>query len=174
MLTGTLSGDKKIAIAAGATVTLDNVNITLSGGNYAGITPLGDATIILKGENVVKSAYYQYPAVYAAVGCTLTIDGEGSLDAASNGGWACGIGAGYQLDAGNIVINGGTVTATGGVYAAGIGSAYKSSVGEIRINDTVTKVTAIKGSDTSYSIGSGREGKRGNIYIAGEFQSSIL
>lgn len=173
VLTGTLSGDKKIAIAAGATVTLDNVNITLSGGNYAGITPLGDATIILKGENVVKSAYYQYPAVYAAVGCTLTIDGEGSLDAASNGGWACGIGAGYQLDAGNIVINGGTVTATGGVYAAGIGSAYKSSVGDIRINDTVTKVTAIKGRDTSYSIGSGKGGNRGNIYIAGKSRSSI-
>ena len=164
VLTGTLSDDKKIMIAEGATVKLNNVNIALSGGNYAGITPLGDATIILSGTNTVSAGYYMYLAIYAAEGYTLTIDGDGSLEAASNG-WAAGIGGGYQLNAGNIVISGGTITATGGNSAAGIGSAFGSTVGDIWLKTTVTKVTAIKGKSSPSSIGKGDEGHYGGIYI---------
>lgn len=55
VLTGTLVGNKKITVANGATVTLRDVNITsLDNAEYAGITLLGSATIILKGNNIVK------------------------------------------------------------------------------------------------------------------------
>ena len=53
------------------------------------------------------------------------------------------------------MIEGGNITATAGDYAAGIGSGLRSSCGDITIQNTVTKVTANKGSDAPYSIGIG-------------------
>ena len=56
-ITGTLGAKVKISIADGAAVTLRNADI--NGENWescswAGITCMGDATIILKGTNTVK------------------------------------------------------------------------------------------------------------------------
>ena len=157
VLTGILSGDKQITIADGATVTLKDVNITCLSNNeetanFAGITPLGDATIMLEGANTVKGGYEDYPGIYVPENTTLTIDGTGSLDASSNG-YGCGIGGGFDMAAGNIVINGGTIIANGGDDAAGIGSgAYESSCGDITINGGT--VTATGGGDGA-GIGSG-------------------
>ena len=94
VLTGTLDGKKqpyKITIADGATVTLDGVTIngvSSSDVKWAGITCLGDATIILKdgSKNTVKGFYEDYPGIQAGpTGKTLVIKGEdqgtGSLDA---------------------------------------------------------------------------------------------
>ena len=56
-LTGTLTANVMISIADGATVTLDGATINgekSSSYHWAGITCLGDATIILTGENTVK------------------------------------------------------------------------------------------------------------------------
>ena len=183
---GTLSGNHKISIARGATVTLRNANITSlnSDAYYAGITLQGDATIILEGTNTLKGGAERYPGIYVTEGQTLTIDGTGSLYASSERK-GCGIGGGYWKDAGNITINGGTITAVGGEEAAGIGAGrigdcgnitinggtitakggikaagigggnYKSNCGNITINNTVTKVTATKGEGAPYSIGVG-------------------
>ena len=166
-VTGTLKGNYKISIAAGATVTLRNVNITSLSNNqnarYAGITPFGDATIILEGENTVKGGSDNYPGVYAATNATLTVDGTGSLDASSNG-YACGIGGGKNVAAGNIVINGGTITATGGYNASGIGSGFRASCGDI----TITGGTVIaNGGYNSAGIGSGFYASCGAINITG-------
>jgi hypothetical protein len=115
----------KISIADGATVILHNVNINGSGtwtsGNYAGITCEGDATIILSGTNTVKGFYENYPGIYVPENKTVTIQGTGSLTASSNG-WGAGIGGGYRLSSGNVLIKSGTIVATGGHCAAGIGS----------------------------------------------------
>ena len=196
VLTGVLSGDKKISIADGATITLRDANITLSSSaQYAGITPLGDAKIVLDGTNTVKGGYEDYPGVFVPVGKTLTIDGTGSLNASSNG-YGCGIGGGFNIAAGNIVINGGTIIATGGELAAGIGSGRKSSCGNITITggtvtatggkyaagigsgavagascgnitiaNTVTSVTATKGGSAPNSIGAGYSGTCGTVTI---------
>ena len=197
VLTGVLSGDKKISIADGATVTLKDANITClsSSAQYAGITPLGDAKIVLDGTNTVKGGYEDYPGVFVPVGKTLTIDGTGSLNASSNG-YGCGIGGGFNIAAGNIVINGGTIIATGGELAAGIGSGRKSSCGNITITggtvtatggkyaagigsgavagascgnitiaNTVTSVTATKGGSAPNSIGAGYSGTCGTVTI---------
>ena len=123
-LTGTLANNVKISIADGATVMLKDVNINGSGtwtsGDYAGITCAGDATIILEGDNTVKGFYEDYPGIQVPVDKTLTIQGTGSLNASSNG-YGAGIGGGYGISCGNIVIKGGTINANGGSGCSGIG-----------------------------------------------------
>jgi hypothetical protein len=71
VLTGTLGSNVQISIANGATVLLDGAKINANGtwttGNYAGLTCLGDATIILtggtSGENTIKGFYENYPGI---------------------------------------------------------------------------------------------------------------
>ena len=139
VLTGTLDGKAqpyKITIADGATVTLDGVTIngvSSSDVKWAGITCLGDATIILKdgSKNTVKGFYEDYPGIQAGpTGKTLVIKGEdqgtGSLDASPYDGgtehsYGAGIGGGLDISCGDINIQGGVITVTGGYGAAGIG-----------------------------------------------------
>lgn len=154
VLTGTLSGNHKISIAASATVTLNNV--TIEGSNeedyqWAGITCEGDATIILEGNNTVKGFLKGYPGIHIAEGKTLTINGTGTLNASSNG-WGAGIGDIFAKSCGNIIINGGTVTATGGKYSAGIGGSRGATCGNITINGGTITAT---GGLYAAGIGSG-------------------
>ena len=181
VLTGTFGANDKISIADGATVTLNNVTITGARGvdfDRPGITCLGDCYFILEGENTVKSfaGYYSgnYPGIYVPEGNTLTISGTGSLDASSNG-YGAGIGGGYGISCGSIVISGGTIVARGGAYAAGIGGGATGNVGNITISGSDTKVTAIKGDNAPYSIGEGDRGSRtGDITIGDDVTASIV
>ena len=160
-LYGTLAGNYKISIAAGATVMLKDVTIDGSG-NYAGINCMGDATIILDGTNNVKGYSSDYPGIYVPRYKTLTILGTGSLTAIGNG---CGAGIGGRSDAycGNIVIEGGTITATGGLAAAGIGGGY-GYCGNITISGGTVTAT---GGDKAAGIGTGSDGTCGSITISG-------
>ena len=173
-VTGTLGANVKISIADDATVTLDGViinGVDDSDYSWAGITCLGDATIILKDgtTNTVKGFDANYPGIYVPSGNTLTIEGEtkgtGSLTANchdKNGGGA-GIGGNSDEACGNIVIAGGTINATGGL-GAGIGSANNTACGSINISGgTVTATGGNKGA----GIGSGDFGTCGAITISG-------
>lgn len=174
---GTLVGNYKVTIADGATVTLSNATINVSGVGsnedlkWAGITCLGDAEIILSPGtvNVVKGFFYEYPGIYVPVGSTLTIGGSGSLTASSNG-FGAGIGAGYgqtasgvPIPCGNIRIEGGTITAIGGGRCAGIGGGnHGSTCGDIEIlGGTITAT----GGDYGAGIGGGDVGSCGDITI---------
>ncbi len=160
-LTGTLASNVKISIADGATVTLNNVTINgTKDSNYkwAGITCVGNATIILSGTNTVKGFYENYPGIYVPVDYTVTIKGSGSLTASSNG-YGVGIGGGYDIACGNIEIQGGTVTATGGNQAAGIGGGNNANCGNITISGGT--VTATGGANGAAGIGSGPGSKAG-------------
>ena len=167
-VTGTLGNNVKISIADGATVTLDGVTIngvSVSSSKWAGITCLGDATIILSGTNTVKGFYEDYPGIFVPENKTLTIQGAGSLTASSNG-FGAGIGGGYQIACGNIVIEGGTVNAQGGTYAAGIGGGNENSCGNISITGGTVNA---QGGYNAAGIGSGSGDKNscGNISITG-------
>ena len=172
----------KISIAAPAaghlptTVKLNNVIYDgYKGPNSAGITCLGDATIILEGTNVI-SGYDYYPAIQAGpAGTTLTIRGDGQLKAipGSAGNWGAGIGGGYGIDCGNIRIESGTIWAENNAKAAGIGGGENSSCGTITITDGVTQVTAIAGVYAPYSIGAGQNGTCGTITIGGMQMENI-
>lgn len=128
-LTGELSGNYKISIADGATVTL--AGITINGGfswstEWAGITCEGNATLVLADgtANSVKPFHSDYAAINLHSGKTLTIQGSGSLtaDARENYGNGAGIGGDSSSIYGNIVITGAAnVTAYGGNGGAGIG-----------------------------------------------------
>ncbi len=177
VLTGVLDGDYKISIADGATVTLNNMlidGVNNDNYNWAGITCLGECNIILADNslNEVKGFYEDNPGVFVPEDNTLTISGTGSLNASSNG-WGAGIGGGYEISCGNIVIDGGTIVATGGEEAAGIGGGANVTVGSITITDNVTKVTATKDEEALYSIGKGSGSREGKITIGGVVYDDI-
>lgn len=167
-LTGTLGSNVKISIANGATVTLKGVTVNgTSDSNYkwAGISCLGNATIILAAgtTNTVKGFHQYYPGIHVPEGSTLTIKGTGTLTASSNS-VGSGIGGGYQIACGNIVIEGGDITATGGSLSAGIGSGYQASCGNITISGGSITATS---NDYSAGIGSGYKASCGDITISG-------
>ena len=159
----------KVTIADRATVTLSNAtiegtNVEVTAYYHAGITCLGDATIVLSGTNSVKGFYEDYPGIYVPEKKTLTISGDGSLEAKSNG-CGCGIGGG-GIPCGSITIEGGSITATGGNRAAGIGGGKEASCGDIRIKGGTVEAT---GGPLAAGIGSGRGGEAscGDISIEG-------
>ena len=173
ILTGTLGANVKISIASGATVTLRDATINGKGyRDWAGITCLGDATIVIEGENSVMGFAYAYPGIYIPKGKTLTIRGDGSLTASgknhNSASCGAGIGGGYFMECGNIVIEGGTINATGGRQSAGIGGGAFSGCGNITITSGVTSVTATKGDRCPYSIGGGERGWCGTVTIGGK------
>ena len=172
-ITGNLGNSVQIKIADKATVTLKDVSINPNGdgtGRFAGITCEGDATIILEGENTVKGfsdkepnygKHYHNPGIFVPKGKTLTIEGDGTLIASSNGGnsSAAGIGSSSNTgsqDCGNIVINSGIIIATGGSWnssgGAGIGAGDSRSCGTITINGGTVTAT---GGNKSAGIGLG-------------------
>ena len=124
--------------------------------------------MILMGANTVTATDNNAAIKIGGPGTTLTITGSGSLTA-QGGVEAAGIGTDRieddELSFGNIVINGGTVTATGGGYGPGIGTGVflkygsetsSNGCGAITIGAGVISVTATKGSSYSpNSIGKG-------------------
>ena len=176
-ISGTGGGDSHITIADGATVTLNDVDITQinSWNQWAGITCLGDATIILKGNNAVKGGLY-CAGIFVPEGKTLTICGDGSLTATGNN-YAAGIGGNREIPCGNIVIAGGNITAVGGVTSAGIGGGTYSSCGNITITGgSITATCANNTTAAAIGCGYGKSEKPnscGNITITGGVTSVI-
>jgi len=173
---GTLARNVKVSIADGATVTLNGVSINASGtwtnGDYAGLTCEGDAIIILSGENILRGIDDDYPGIHIKENKTLTIRGTGSLDASGNPTGYCysaGIGGAYSSKCGNIVIEGGTITATGGNQGgAAIGGAFCGGYGDITISGGTVTATAV-GDGAGIGSGSGYSSSHtsGNIIISG-------
>ena len=136
-----ITGTSSVTILGDKTVVLSGVNIS-----SGSITCSGNVTMILLGSNSVTTATGSNAAIkIGGSGTTLTITGSGSLTAKSRG---AGIGTDINGTGGNIVINGGTVTATGGAQnGAGIGTGRaqsgSSTCGDITINGG--RVTATGG-----------------------------
>ena len=160
-----------------STVMLSNVNISRYGWC---MKCEGDAVVILADgtTNTLTStaaSLYNYPALWVGnEGTTLTIMGEteGTGTLVAEGAVAhAAIGGGQMNEGGtcgNIVIEGGIITATGGQNAAGIGSDYNGRCGNITITSGVTRVTASKTStDAIDCIGRGYEGSCGTVTIGG-------
>ena len=185
VITGTLSSNVKISIADGAKVTLRDAHIHGTNRNrqkWAGITCEGDAIISLKGNNDLIGFDGAYPSIQFPEGKTLIICDDGSLTSNSIGGFedncgniiieggtitakgsgGAGIGGGYGAKCGNITIKGGTVTATGGDGAAGIGTGDDGSCGNITITGGIVTAT---GGIMAAGIGSGWGGSCGSITI---------
>ncbi len=170
VLKGKLSSNISISIAADAEVTFDGLTIEgVDDENFkwAGITCYDNCKINLAegSKNVVKGFDYRFPGIFFNTRSTLTIDGNGSLEASSNG-LGAGIGAASVSwgDCGNVVIKGGNITATGGRYAAGIGGSRESNCGNIEIKGG--NIAATSGGYAA-GIGGGYKASCGNIEIKG-------
>ena len=155
VLTGSTSGT--VTIANNAKITLSDVTIT------GGIVCAGTATITLVGTNSVSGATNKAGIQVGGSGTTLTIKGNGSLTA-NGGARSAGIGLSRAWDVnatgGDIVIEGGNITATGDDYGAGIGTGVSwgdtsdktATIGNITIKGG--SVRAIGGTNT-FTPGSG-------------------
>ena len=231
VLTGTLDGTKtviKLSVAPDAKVILSGAQILgedqgIWVNKWAGLTCLGNATIILDGENTVRSFDRSFPCIQAGPdGSKLIITGDGKLttdgrslagigsaenitcgDIEIQGGdltlkdCGIGIGSGAYGSCGNITISGGTITAQGG--EVGIGSVGdESSCGDITItggtitaqsdagsgigcygiesfcgdisiswSENFVSLTAIKGNEVDYPIGSTGQSNCGEITFNG-------
>jgi hypothetical protein len=151
-LTGKLGGDYKLSVADGATVTLNGVTIAVRADDapyapsqWPGINCEGSATIVLAddGSKVNQiTGGNRWPGIYVPESKTLVIGGPGTL-VVTGGVYGAGIGGADVADpdsstglrnCGNIVIEGGSVTAQGGDYAAGIGSGYLGRSGDVMIS----------------------------------------
>ncbi len=174
ILTGTLGGLYKISIADKAIVTLNNAAI--NGVNnvscpYAGITCLGDSTIILEGDNTAVGFQSYYPGIFIPKNKTLTIkekaETPGSLKAHSSKLTAPAIGS-TQLseynEGGNLIVNSGTLNLSSKSRAACIGSVNGGSFGNITINGGTINGNTI---NAAAVIGSGCPGTCGDITING-------
>ena len=145
ILTGAGGENTRVSITKGATVILSDAYLTAIPNDkdheWAGITCLGDATIILANGtcNSVMGGNSRYPGIQVGPrGSTLTIRGSGSLIACGNGSrFAAGIGSAlvdviHDFECGNILIEGGNITAFGSTAPA-IGGSTASSCGTITI-----------------------------------------
>ena len=194
VLTGTLDGTKtviKLSVAPDAKVILSGAQILgedqgILVDTWAGLTCLGNATIILDGENTVRSFDRGFPCIQAGPdGSKLIITGDGKLttEGSSSAGIgisnyiACGdieiqggdltlkdswigIGSGSSGSCGNITITGGTISTQG--VDVGIGSEYSGSCGNITISGGI-----ISTQGGGVGIGCGYNGSCGNITISG-------
>ena len=160
VLTGTTT--YAISIPDDATVYLADATIN----NTVGC--LGDATIVLIKETV-STISATYTAIKAGpANTTLTLSGEGTLNATSSeGNYAC-IGSQKQGAAGNIVIEGGIINATSGSWAAAIGAGGGGTCQDITIQGGTVTAQAV---DYGAGIGTGDNfwgpTSCGNITITG-------
>ena len=157
-LTGKLALCKEISIADGATVTLRDVDINGDGSlrehKNPGINCTGDATLVIKGTNLVNGSNYGSNAgIQNKNNHTLTIEGDGSLTAKGYAGAGIGCGKSTRKACGNILIKSGNITAIGGSGSAGIGC----GTGGTRCQDiTITGGTVTATGDTGAAgIGTG-------------------
>lgn len=184
-----------------ANITLSNVNIDVSGTEKAAAFKIednsaGNVTVILEGENTLKSGKYCAGLQKSGMSGSLTIQGSGSLTAtggdagAGIGGGDLGAGSGITIRSGNvtavggsggagigggkdgigdaITITGGTVVANGGKNSAGIGGGYsnKSSVDGSNITISGGHVTA-RSESSGAGIGGGSSKNGSGITISG-------
>ena len=168
-LTGSLADSYKVDIAPGVIVTLQDARISMTDdGTFPGINCLGSATLTLKGLNIVRGHHENYPGIYVPSGKTLTIEGDGSLMAYSNGK-ATGIGGGTAAavkNCGSIVIDGGTIRAIGGEDSTAIGGVRNSACGTITIGSGIRSISATGGAGMAYAIGAGNGGTGGVVDLA--------
>lgn len=173
----TLSGDGgkfNIFVAENAqnvTITLDDFTTDRPTENVWGhrngivLRDGSSATITLVGDNTIRAGW-ESAAIQVRETASLTIDGEGTLNASINNGSnaACCavIGSHYGEACGNITINSGTINAqSGSSNAAAIGTASwkgEGSCGAITLNGGTINANAIGGISRSDAVvtGSGR------------------
>ena len=157
----------------------ENTTNSVKGGyRSSGIHVAEYKTLTLQGSGTLNATGAQYAAgigSYNLSSCgNITING-GTVNA-TGGQYAAGIGSGSDnCSCGSISIRGGTVNATGGDGAAGIGSGNNhSDCWHISIYNTVTRVTATKGTGCDNAIGAGGNGSTCQSVTIGDVETGFI
>ncbi|MBE6382650.1 MAG: hypothetical protein E7049_06525, partial [Lentisphaerae bacterium] len=135
------------------------INSSVTIGGNVNIVLADRKTLTVNANNAWATA-----GIAVAAGSSLSIygqaEGTGSLNA-TGGDYGAGIGSGYNKNAGNVTINGGTVTATGH-DGAGIGGAPSGVCGTVTVNRGTVVAT---GGGMCPGIGSGSSVSAGGTVI---------
>jgi len=145
------------------TVTIKNIKIT------GDIELTGDASVelLLSGSNDISGSVLVDSAALVQIDSAVSAGGsEGSLRVVATDEGNAAIGGGYGIERGDIIINGGSVTAIGGGDAAGIGSGADTVGGGIIIRGGTVTATGGSGSGGA-GIGGGYNSEGGIIGITG-------
>lgn len=173
-ITGTSTDKTKTVTITGGEheITLDDASIQVPVYQVCAFSIANGAkvTLILKGENTLKSGNYR-AGLQVPEGATLEIKDEGSLTA-NGGNLAAGIGGGRGGSGGSITISDGKVAATGGLSASGIGGGgcyngdeHPGSGGTINISGG--EITAT-GGESGAGIGGGHNNNNGSNNTEGK------
>ncbi|GHT01771.1 hypothetical protein AGMMS49525_03460 [Bacteroidia bacterium] len=170
--TYTIQGDgtptaNRIIVAPGviATITLQNVNIALPGDFEILNTAfdMAGATVLLNlvGDNIIEASRDYHGIINVPNRSTLVIDGTGSLTVNNiNYGYSAAIGGDWLGVAGDITINGGTVTADG-IPGGGIGPGTFGRGGTFAMNGDAFVMTSSVGDE-------GKNNKTGGLLFLGD------
>ncbi|MBE6160867.1 MAG: hypothetical protein E7158_01420 [Firmicutes bacterium] len=151
--------------ATNVTITLNNYSVSTGGWrNAINLNSGSSIKVILVGKNSITVGN-EASAIRVIEGTSLVIEGSGKLTAKiSNGGSAASsavIGSQYDLNCGDITINGGTIITEyeGGGTPSGIGTGdWYSNEGDVKGNITING-----GNITTSVLGSARGGSVMNI-----------
>ncbi len=174
-------------IAITASAVGNTINIEANGQTISDTTTWTDCTVNITGSGTVTfsnrisisgnvtlnlgagTTLTASKGIAVHEGNSLTIDGEGTLNAYTGYKeyYGAAIGGASEVNAGTIIINGGTVNAYGRYYAAAIGGGYNSNGGNIIINGGTVNADSETGKADGAGIGGGSEGDGGNITING-------
>ena len=167
----TTTNSHTITVESGSnTITLKGVNMQSSTTAPISITTTGETTLLIDGENTVKTTASDNAGIEKNGDSTgkLIIDkvNEDKTDVLNAGSTSDGaaIGSKKSETLQNIYINGGTINASCTGFAAGIGSGIYKSASYIYINGgIVTTSSRMQGA----GIGGGAYGEGHHIYING-------
>ena len=150
-------------------ILADNSSLTVSGFFDAGINVSENNSLTIYAQSDGKktgSLIATGSAFGAGIGANNGDCGNiiinGGVITARGGSGSTGIGGGREGTGGNITINGGTVTAIGGNYGAGIGWGYRGSGGFVSIGGGTVVAT---GGNRGAGIGGGYHANGGTIII---------
>ncbi len=172
-------GDQGAGIGSGrqdicGDITISGGTVIATGGDYAAGIGSGSynsscGSITITGGTVTATGGNNGPGIGSGYqGSCGNITITGGTVTATGGYCSTGIGSVSSYSyCGDITITGGTVEATGKDNASGIGGVTDTNAffGSIRIEDSITRVTATRGSDALRSLGYGNGEDPGYISI---------
>ena len=169
-----------ISCLGDAVITLGESTTNNVKGGYrsSGIHVAEYKTLTLQGSGTLNATGAQYAAGIGSYNLSScgNISINGGIVNATGGQYAAGIGSGSDnCSCGSISIRGGTINATGGDGAAGIGSGNNhSDCWHISIYNTVTRVTATKGTGCDNAIGAGSNGSTCQSVTIGDVETGFI
>ena len=176
-ITGSSTSNQILVQSGNPTIRLKNVSLTNASDSPFRVSGTAIATLILEGNNALKSTNTNYAALEIGQNSTVNIqvpegqpDSYGTLNA-TGGNESAGIGGSKTVHAGTVNIKSGTIVAKGGAYASGIGPGrYNVTMQAIHISGGhITNIPGNTGGNYNHSLGEGHGDITNAITISGGY-----